>query len=131
MNSDEAAVWDTVKALNDCWIKGYPAGLTRFFHKTMVAETPADRFPLVGGDACVASWTRFAESVSVLGWQTHEPRVTIYGAAAVVTYLYELDCDGGGRTLPFAGRDMMFLIREAGHWSLVADQFSPYPAVQP
>jgi len=53
--------------------------------------------------------------------------VRIFGEAAVVTYFYELRCRMGGAEQTLGGRDMLFLVREAGRWWAVADQFSAYP----
>jgi ketosteroid isomerase-like protein len=129
MQDREREVWETVEALNRCWTSGDPAGLRDYFHEAMVAVTPADRLPLVGAGACVTAWSGYARTVRILSCQTRDPRVWIRGDTAVVTYLYEMVCEQGGRRFEPAGRDMMVLIREGGRWWVVADQFSPYPVV--
>ncbi len=129
MTNVEEEVWKQVDALNCCWIEGNAAKLKDYFHRDMVAITPADRLPLVGGQLCLASWNGFAKAVAVHSWKTSEPRVKLFGDCAVVTYLYELECDLNGRHQRLAGRDMMCLIRDSGRWWVVADQFSPYPAL--
>lgn len=121
-------VWSTVEALNRCWTEGDPAELRGYFHEEMVAITPGDNKPLVGRGACVAGWTAYAESTKILSWQTREPRVQVFGSAAVVTYLYEMLCERDGRQFRPAGRDMMLLANENGRWWVVADHFSPNPA---
>lgn len=129
MDCDELEVWDTVQALNRCWTAGDPADLREHFHERMVAVTPSDQLPLVGRDACVAGWTAYTRSTRILSWQTHELRVWVHGDTAVVTYQYEMVCEREGRQFRPAGRDMMVLVRSAGRWWVVADQFSPYPVV--
>jgi ketosteroid isomerase-like protein len=130
MDPQELEVWETVVALNRCWTGGDTAGLREYFHESMVAITPVERKPLVGGAACVAAWTGFANTARILAWRTPEARVRVYSTSAVVTYLYEMECEMGGRRLQLAGRDMMLLIKESGRWRVVADQFSPFPARQ-
>ncbi len=127
MTDTEREVLDTVEAMNHCWTRGDLRQLPRYFHPRMVAVTPADDLPLVGGAACVAGWTRYATTVRILSWRTRDARVEVFGDAAVVTYLYEMECETEGRTFRPRGRDMLALVREGGRWQVVADQFSPYP----
>lgn len=127
MNPKEAEVWRTVEALNQCWTRGSGAGLRDYFHEEMTAITPADRGPLVGRDACVAAWMEYAKTTRIISWETSRPRIRIYGATAIVTYVYEMVCDRDGTRFSPSGRDMMVLIQDAGRWSVVADQFSPFP----
>lgn len=123
----EREVLDFVARMNACWTKGDPDALREYFHEDMVAVTPVDREPRVGREACVAGWAGFAKSARIHSWTERGHRVRIFGAAAVVTYFYELRCRMGGAELALDGRDMFFLVREGGRWWAVADQFSSYP----
>jgi ketosteroid isomerase-like protein len=127
MKNMDSEIWNTVEALNRCWTSGNPADLRDYFHDTMIAITPADRMPLVGGDICVSAWTKYAEITEIHSWQTREPRIQIYDQTAVVTYCYELVCERDGELISITGRDMMVLIEEDDRWWVVADQFSPFP----
>ena len=127
MAPEEAEVWATVEALNQCWTRGRATDLREYFHEDMVAITPSDRMPLLGRDACVAAWTEYAESTKILFWETRSPRIRVYGDAAIETYQYEMQGERDGEVLHPSGRDMVVLIREAGRWWVVADQFSPHP----
>ncbi len=128
MTDSEGEVWKTVEALNRCWTEGRPQDLRAYFHSRMVAITPADRLPLVGAEVCLAGWTQYAQTVKILSWKTRDSRVTVFGETAVVTYLYEMECELDGRPFRPQGRDMMVLIKEDDRWRVIADQFSPYPS---
>lgn len=127
MTPAELDVLEFIASLNACWTKGDPEDLREYFHKDMVAVTPVDRDPRVGREACVAGWADFARSADIRSWVERGHRVRIFGAAAVVTYFYELRCRMGGAELTLDGRDMFFLVREQGRWWAVADQFSSFP----
>jgi len=128
MSESERAVWQAVQAMNEVWTSGRVDELERFFHSDMVAVTPTDRDPLVGRRACVASWRRFVEMATIHDWTVSDPRVRVYGDAAVVSYCYELDCEIGGERIDLAGRDLFFMVRQGDRWIAVADQFSAFPA---
>jgi predicted ester cyclase len=128
MTQAELEVWRTVQELNRAWTSGRARGLERFFHPVMVAVTPSDPEPLLGQEACVAAWQRFAEAATIRSFSERSPTVRLFGDAAVVSYGYLLECELGGQSLTLAGRDLFFMVREGGRWQAVADQFSPYPA---
>jgi len=123
----EKEVLGVVTDLNRCWTTGRTDELARFFHPDMVAVTPADRLPLVGGGTCAAAWKAYADSTTIRSFHAADYRVRVFGNAAVVTYTFEMECEQGGKTFMPSGRDMMLLVREDGKWWLVADQFSAYP----
>jgi uncharacterized protein (TIGR02246 family) len=127
MTADEREVWTAVETMYHYWTAGDPRELARHFHPRMVAVTPADDLPLVGGEACAAAWARDAATVRIRSWRTRGERVAVFGDAAVVTYLYEMECETEGRTFRPRGRDLLALVREDGRWRVVADHFSPSP----
>jgi uncharacterized protein (TIGR02246 family) len=127
MNDIELEIWATVESLNRCWTTGDPGELRNYFHEDMVALTPGDRAPLHGRDACVASWSAYAETTKIISWRTNAPSVQVYDRAAVVTYLYDMVCERDGHQFCPSGRDLMVLVKEDGRWWLVADHFSPAP----
>ncbi len=124
---DKETVWNTLRALNDTWTRGDPAELVRFFHPRMVAITPTDRRRREGAAACIAGWSDFARTTRILSWRELDPRVELYGDAAVVAYEYEMKCEMDGGPVELRGRDLFFFVREAGRWWAVADQFSAFP----
>ena len=123
-------VWQTIQALNRAWtVEGNPDELENYFHKNMVAISPADRERLEGRDNCIASWKAFVEAATIHYWKVTDPEVQLYGdnKFAVATYYYDMSFDMGGKTVKTGGRDMVVLVNEDGKWWVVADQFSPYP----
>ena len=127
MPEDELEVWRTVQAMNRAWTSGRVDELKEFFHRDIVAVTPTDRVRLEGREACIASWRRFVETTTIHSWKERDPRVKLFGAAAVVSYYYEVTCEIRGEQMTLAGRDLLFMVKEAGRWLAVADQFSEYP----
>jgi hypothetical protein len=124
---EQMQVWQTLRALNDCWTKGDGSRLAEYFHKDMVAITPSDRLRRVGRDECIAGWSAFAASAVIHSWKELEPLIRMFDRTAVVTYYYEMSCEIAGRTLTLTGRDMFVFLKENGRWWAVADQFSNYP----
>ena len=129
--ADEQATKDEVLAfvrtLNGTWTKGDGSALKSYFHPNMVAITASDQDILYGRDACVASWQSFAQAAQIHRWEELEPDVRLYGNTAIVTYYYDMSFDMDGETFDIGGRDMFVLVKEAGRWWAVADQFSTFP----
>lgn len=120
-------VWKTLRDLNDTWTKGNPEDLANYFHADMVAITPTDRKRREGRAACVADWVEFTKAAKIHRWKETDPKIQIYGNAAVVTYHFEIAFDKGGQTISFGGRDLYVFVHEGGRWLAVADHFSPDP----
>ena len=130
MNQLEQEVWDTIQNLNKCWTCGVSSELEKlkdFFHDEMVAITATNKYRLEGKDACFNGWKGFAENAVIHFWEENDPKVRIYGNAAVATYYFDMSFDMDGQTVNMGGSDMFTLIRENGQWWVVADQFSQYP----
>lgn len=130
MEMNENEVWAVVQEMNRIWTCGRHEELEKlpeFFHETMVAITPVDRFRIEGKKACIAGWSGFARAATIHHWLEREAKVQIYGEMAVVNYYFDMAYDLGGRRIQMGGRDMLTLIKEDGRWQVVADQFSPYP----
>ncbi|MFH1279399.1 MAG: nuclear transport factor 2 family protein [Candidatus Eisenbacteria bacterium] len=130
MDETEREVWETVEALNACWTAGDPADLAGFFHESMIAVTPGDQEPLIGGKECVAAWTAYAKGTKILSWETRDRAVRVYDRTAVVAYRYSLAGEREGERVNPRGRDLMVLIRRSGRWWLVADSFTPDPSAR-
>src|SRR5512139_2087581 len=109
MTPAEREVWQTVQRMNQAWTSGRVDDLEEFFHPDMVAVTPTEPRRLEGRAACIASWRQFTERAVIHAWRELEPRVQIFGEAAVVSYGYELQCELRGRQVLLAGRDLMTL----------------------
>jgi len=51
----------------------------------MVAITPTDKLRREGKEACVAGWKEFAQNAKIHYWKEIDPKIHVYGNAAVVT----------------------------------------------
>ncbi len=127
-SADKQAVWDTLRALNDCWTKGNPDDLVDYFHPQMIAITATDRHRREGSAACIAGWKGFAEMATIHHWREVDPVIHLYGDSAVVAYDFDMAFTINGQRIEMGGRDMFFFVRENGRWWAVADQFSAYPS---
>ena len=126
----EREIWSWVQALNRTWtVDGQPERLSEYFAPEMIAITPTDRQRREGRQSCVAGWAGFVQSTRILRWVEKNELVLCLagGAAAVVAYDYEIDCEMGGRVVTLTGRDLMTLERRGECWWLLADHFSPFP----
>jgi len=133
MNKDEKEIWDLIQTMNRCWTCGdikELAKLNNYFHENMVAITATDNHRVEGRKACVNGWSEFAKNSKIHFWKELDPKIQIYGNAAVVTYYFDMSFDMGGQSIKMGGRDMFTLVKEKGNWLIVADQYSPYPNQQ-
>jgi uncharacterized protein (TIGR02246 family) len=127
---DENEVWAFVQEMNRAWtVDGKPERLSDYFASEMVAITPTDRYRREGRASCVAGWTEFVQTTTILRWIERNPVVLMLaeGRSAVVAYDFEIDYSTGGREVQMSGRDLMTLDKRDGRWWLVADHFSSTP----
>ncbi|MCK5124735.1 MAG: nuclear transport factor 2 family protein [candidate division Zixibacteria bacterium] len=123
-------VWETVQSFNQAWaVDGDFDKLAGFFHENVIAITPTDRGRLEGCDVCVTAWRTFAQSVETKYWNEISPEVVLYhdDTLAIVTYYYDISYKKRGESVDITGRDLFTLIKENGHWLIIANQFSPFP----
>ncbi len=64
-NPTKQEIWATVRKMNDVWTKGDPSDLVNYFHKDMIAITPADHLRREGAAECVAGWSGFAKAAKI------------------------------------------------------------------
>src|SRR6266568_8354565 len=105
MNGVECEVWQTVQALNRSWTEGKGELLGDYFHDKMVAITPTAGERIEGKEDCIAAWKAFAETATIRSWEESEPKVTVFGDTAVVTYYFKIAFDMCGESISLRGRD--------------------------
>jgi ketosteroid isomerase-like protein len=127
MTEQELEVWQTVVAMNRAWTTGHVDELLNYFHPDIVAITPADRLRIQGREACIAAWAAFVAAAKIIEWKEREPVVHVFADTAIVTYYYDAKVEIDGEMRSLAGRDMLFMAKEADRWWVVADQFSADP----
>jgi ketosteroid isomerase-like protein len=122
----------TIRGMNRAWTNGWhEEEFRQYIHEGAVAIVPSVPKRLEGRDAYVAGWRGFALAAMIHSWQESDHRVEIFagGRCSVVTYYFTIDFTLGGARQTMQGRDMFFLVKEGRTWLVVADQYSPEPAV--
>jgi len=115
-------VWETLRELNDAWVRGRPEELKAYLHEDMVAITATDRDRLEGREACAEAWSVYAKKARIHHWKELEPRIQIYGGTAVATYYFDISFLYNGQTVAFSGREMLVFVKVGGKWLAVAGQ---------
>ncbi len=130
--SEIKEIESTIREMNRCWTESWDeARFREYIHPEAVAIVPTAPGCLEGRDAYVAGWRGFAEVATIHEWNEQDLRIRFHasGSSAVVTYLFTISFTMAGQPMTMKGRDMFFLVKEAGRWLVVADQFSPEPSV--
>lgn len=123
-------VWQTILEMNRLWtVDNKAEELVNYFHQNMVAITPSDRFRREGQSACVEGWKKFTDMAKINYWKEIDPKIDLFGNGlfAIVTYRFEMSFEIIAQTIEMSGRDMFSLVKEAGKWWIVADQYSATP----
>ena len=121
-----------IRNMNRAWTTGWhEEEFRQYIHKNAVAVVPSVPGRLEGRDAYVAGWRGFTQAATIHSWQEsdHKVEVVAGGRCSVVTYFFTIDFTLGGVRQSMKGRDMFFLVKEGKTWQVVADQYSPEPAV--
>lgn len=129
-SDDKQAIETTIRDMNRCWTETWDeARFREYIHPGAVAIVPTTPGCLEGRDAYVAGWRGFAEAATIHAWSERDLRIRLHGSgsSAVVTYLFTISFTMAGQPVTMTGRDMFFLVKEAGRWLVAADQFSPEP----
>lgn len=122
----------TIRDMNRAWTTGWhEEEFRQYIHKDVVAVVPSVPGRLEGRDAYVAGWRGFALAATIHSWHESDYKVEIFtgGKCSVATYYFMIDFTLRGVRQTMRGRDMFFLVKEGKRWLVVADQYSPEPAV--
>lgn len=121
-----------IRAMNRAWTTGWhEEEFRQYIHEDAVAIVPSVPGRLEGREAYVSGWRGFALAATIHSWQEsdHKAEIVAGGRCSVVTYYFTIDFTLGGIRQTMRGRDMFFLVKEGKKWLVVADQYSPEPAV--
>ena len=69
--------------------------------------------------ACAEGYREFARSASVQSYEEADVRVEVFGAAAVVSYRYDLTYVMDGESFQDTGHDLYVFQQENGRWQAV------------
>ena len=116
----EDEIQDTVREINEAWLKRRPADLAHFLHDEIVIAAPGFQDHVRGRQAAVDSYDQFAATATVHAADFAEPDIQTWGDTAVATYRFTLDyAMGGGARNHDTGWDILVLCRAAGKWQVV------------
>ena len=116
LTATETEAWRVVQRVNEAWRTNRLEVLPALFHVDAVI-VDATHLPLaVGRAACVDSYRAFVTSATVEAYTEGAPTVTLFGAAAVVSYPFQIGYSIGGQTYSETGSDCLMLVRGSQGW---------------
>lgn len=115
----QRAVWAALQRINAAWLRGELDGLADALHERMVIEPPGFQQRIQGAAACAEGYREFARSASVQSYEEADVRVEVFGAAAVVSYRYDLTYVMDGESFQDTGHDLYVFQQEDGRWQAV------------
>ena len=114
---DHAEVRALVDRINGAWMTGRPEGLratlTECFDDAIVIVGPHFHEVARGKDACIGSYEDFVARATLHQCRLSEPRIDVWGDAAVVTYAWEMTYELDGEVDQNSGQDAFLLPRTA------------------
>ena len=117
---DHAAVRALVDRINGAWLTGRPGDLrdtlTECFDDAMVIVGPHFHEVARGKDACISTYEDFVAKATLHGCRLSEPRIDVWGDAAVVTYAWEMTYELDGEVDQNSGQDAFLLTRTPAGW---------------
>ncbi len=111
-------IWQTVQALNACWLEGRPQDLKPFFHEHVVMAMPGLVERAQGREAIVGSYAEFLNQATVHAFEPTHARVDVIGDVAVVTYQWKTDYELAGVRYEETGSEILVLQRTDGRWQV-------------
>lgn len=116
LTTAEREPWRVIQRLNAAWQANQLEALPALFHEHAVMVDATHQPLAVGRAACVESYRAFVSSVTVESYSEEAPAITLFGAAAVVSYSFRIRYGAGGRTHAETGSDCYVLTREPVGW---------------
>lgn len=116
--STEREIGELVEAINACWIEGRYEDLRRYFHEEMVLVTPDFRKRLEGVGPIIDSYRDYGEQATVHSFEAEEPRVDVFGTAAITATPFTIEYEFEGARSREAGVDLLMLTREPDGWQV-------------
>jgi len=102
-------VWDALQRLNAAWLHGELDNLSELLHERMVIVPPGFQQRIEGAVACAEGYQEFARLATV----------EVFGATAIVSYLYQLTYTMEGASYQDSGHDLYVFVHEDGRWQAV------------
>ncbi len=112
-------VWQTVQALNACWLEGRPQALDPFFHEQVVMAMPGLVERVRGREAIVGSYAEFLKQATVHAFEPTDARVDVHVDVAVVTYQWKTDYELASVRYEETDSEILVLQRTDGRWQVL------------
>jgi hypothetical protein len=124
-------VWETIRAINDAWLRGRPGDATQYLAEDMVIVQPGFEGRTEGRAACLESFVSFSNNATVHDYKEGTPSVDIFGDTAVVSYVFDIAYEMGGTVRRESGRDLYICVRQSGRWLAAWRTLIPVPSAEP
>ncbi|HKI98117.1 MAG TPA: nuclear transport factor 2 family protein [bacterium] len=112
-------VWDALQRLNAAWLHGELDNLSELLHERMVIVPPGFQQRIEGAVACAEGYQEFARLATVESYEESDATVEVFGATAIVSYLYQLTYTMEGASYQDSGHDLYVFVHEDGRWQAV------------
>jgi ketosteroid isomerase-like protein len=112
-------VWAAMQRLNAAWLHGELDNLADVLHERMVIVPPGFQQRIEGAVACAEGYREFAQSATVQSYEESDARVEVFGATAIVSYLYSLTYTLEDASYQDSGHDLYVFVHEDGRWQSV------------
>jgi hypothetical protein len=114
--SDQEAVADLARAINDCWREGRYDDLRRYFHEDVVVAMPGFERWIEGAVPLIDSYRDFGRRSRIHRFEAGEPRIDLFGPTAVAATSFAIDYELEGTRYRETGADLLVFVREGGEW---------------
>ncbi len=119
MESDKKLVEETMKSINNAWLKGNTDELQNYFHKDMVIVHPNFRKRAEGADECVKTYASFVENSELIALKQNEMMIDIYEDTAIAAYLFNIRYRLEDEFFEESGKDMFVFRKYNDKWLAV------------
>jgi ketosteroid isomerase-like protein len=117
--SELPRVVDTMRRINEAWLKGRVDDLAPMIHSDVVMELPGFAGRVQGREPFLAGFRDFCEHATVRSFEERDQQVSVVGDVAIVTFRHEMVYEYGGTVSRSTGRDLWVLEKREGAWIAV------------
>jgi ketosteroid isomerase-like protein len=119
MNIVSDAVENTIRKLNECWLRGDYAGLARLFHEDAVLLPPGAEQPIVGCDAIIDGYRRFGEMGDIHEFEIVAMQTYLFTGIAMCHMRFNIDYAINERRFKETGTEIYALSGAGDDWKIV------------
>jgi uncharacterized protein (TIGR02246 family) len=116
MTDPQAAVRDTIAAINTAWLEHRVDAMAPHFREDIVFNAPGFTSRLEGREACLDSYRQFLDVARLISFAADEPEVDVFGDTAIATTAWSTRYELDGHLHDETGRDVFVFVRDGGDW---------------